>query len=745
VKRPKKKTVRKLPLKPKGKPARKKKTVDITLRRATQAAARRERTRQGQDIGKLPKCKNPARRAECMASFEKFCKTYSPEIFYLPWSKDLRKVIAKIERVVIDHDKVAVAMPRGSGKSALCRSAILWAVLSGRHSFVVLIGATAPQGSAAVEWFKKALSENRLLLEDFPEVCFPLKLLENEPRRCLGQRYKGAKTNIRWGKDQIVLPTIPGSVASGFVIAATSLEGQIRGMWHTLPDGRVVRPTLALADDPQTAESARSQGPNGQTTYRLQTINQDVQGLAGPDQQTAILVPCTVICPGDLADQILNRKQYPDFRGERTKRLYSWPTNKAMWEQYRQLREQAMQGDQPLTDATDFYRARMCKVGRKLDTQGDCGNCPHKAECMDCGAVVDWAERLDDPRNLSAVQAAMHAFYKYGASGFAAEFQNEPLANSGSDAILTADLCQMRYNGRRQYEVPLECTELVMGVDMQQSSLWYVVAAFKLDFTGFVIDYGVWPRQIRRNFTLKDVVDGNANFQTMFPGRGVEGTIQAGLEEFIGRSLATDYAKAGGGLMRLSRVLVDSGKWPGTIAAVKHKIGGAVMMLSKGVGIRAGNKPMSSYKRKKGERHDPYGHWYMPSVDGTREFPHVGVDTNYWKSFLHSSLLTAPGDPGALTLFGDDPELHGLFAAHITAETFVETEGHGRKVQEWTIKPQRPDNHWLDAGVLAAVAASIQGVTIPNRKEPPRTGIVRRKRVSIDELLARRQVQEAAS
>ena len=730
---------------PPKKPPAKKSPMDIAKRRAYQADRLREKTRQGQDIGKMPKCKNRKRRKAAMAGFGVFCKTYFPEIFYLPWSKDLLKVIAKIERVVIDHDKVAVAMPRGSGKTRLCQAAILWAVLSGRHRFVVLIGATAPQGTAAVEWFKKVLSENRLLLEDFPEVCYPLKLLENEPRRCLGQRYKGQKTNIRWGKDQIVLPTIPGSKATGSIIAATSLEGQIRGMWHTLPDGRVVRPTLALADDPQTAESARSQGPNGQTTYRLQTINQDVQGLAGPDQQTAILIPCTVICPGDLADQLLDRKKYPDYRGERTKRLYSWPTNKALWEQYRELREQALQGDQSLDEATEFYRARMCQAGRKLDEAGDCGNCAHKANCMDCGAVVDWAERLDDPRNLSAVQAAMHAFYKYGAAGFAAEFQNEPLTSDGSDAILTTEMCQMRFNGRRQHEVPLECTELTMGVDVQQSCLFYVVAGWRPDFTGHIIDYGVWPRQTRRVFTMADIVDSHANFQNKYAGRGVEAMIQAGLEEFITSALATDYVRTGGGLMRLSRILVDSGKWPGTIASVKHKVGGAVMMLSKGVGIRAGNKPMSAYKRKKGERHDPYGHWYMPSIDGTREFPHVAVDTNYWKSAIHSGLLTPPGDPGAITLFGDNPEMHALFAAHMTAETFVKTEGHGREVQEWTIRPQRPDNHWLDAGVLAAVAASVQGVTIPNRKEPPRSGIVRRKRVSIDELLARRQTMEAVA
>jgi len=62
--------------------------------------------------------------------------------------------------------------------------------------------------------------------------------------------------------------------------------------------------------------------------------------------------------------------------------------------------------------------------------------------------------------------------------------------------------------------------------------------------------------------------------------------------------------------------------------------GGAAMVLSKGVGITAGRKPMSAYRRKPGETHGH--HWYFPSIRRSGEFPHVLVDTNYWKSFVHA-------------------------------------------------------------------------------------------------------------
>ena len=71
---------------------------------------------------------------------------------------------------------------------------------------------------------------------------------------------------------------------------------------------------------------------------------------------------------------------------------------------------------------------------------------------------------------------------------------------------------------------------------------------------------------------------------------------------------------------------MDSGYLPGVVEAVEHKAGGTAMVLSKGVGITAGRKPMSAYRRKPGETHGH--HWYFPSIRRSGEFPHVLVDTN---------------------------------------------------------------------------------------------------------------------
>jgi hypothetical protein len=69
------------------------------------------------------------------------------------------------------------------------------------------------------------------------------------------------------------------------------------------------------------------------------------------------------------------------------------------------------------------------------------------------------------------------------------------------------------------------------------------------------------------------------------------------------------------------------------------------------------------------------------------------------------------GDRGCLSLFGESADQHRLLAEHLTAEYRVKTTGRGRTVDEWKLRPERGDNHWLDVLVGCAVGGSIVGVT----------------------------------
>ncbi len=88
-------------------------------------------------------------------------------------------------------------------------------------------------------------------------------------------------------------------------------------------------------------------------------------------------------------------------------------------------------------------------------------------------------------------------------------------------------------------------------------------------------------------------------------------------------------------------------------------------------------------------------------------------------------------DRSCLSLFGNHPEQHRLFAEHMTSEYRVKTEGRGRTVDEWKIRPERSDNHWLDCLVGCAVAASMQGCVLFGTDGQTQT---QRGRVSFKEL-----------
>jgi hypothetical protein len=84
-----------------------------------------------------------------------------------------------------------------------------------------------------------------------------------------------------------------------------------------------------------------------------------------------------------------------------------------------------------------------------------------------------------------------------------------------------------------------------------------------------------------------------------------------------------------------------------------------------------------------------------------------------------------------MSLFGDNPERHRLFAEHITAEYRIKTAGRGRTVDEWKLRPEASENHWLDCLVGCAVAASIQGVILFGTGQAP---VPKRPRIRLSDL-----------
>jgi len=665
-------------------------------------------SRSGRDIGEIPQPVCLQRKAQAVESLDFYLRTYFPDTFHLPWSKDHLKVIAKIEQAVLEGGLFAVAMPRGSGKTSISEAACLWAVLTGAREFVALVGSNEAQAEEMLDSLKTELETNDLLLEDFPEAVYPIRCLEGIANRCRGQLYRGRRTRIVWTRKTVVLPTIAASPASGAIIRVAGLTGRIRGMKFKRPDGRSARPSLVVVDDPQTDESARSPS---QCATRERLLSGAVLGLAGPGKKIAGIMPSTVIRPGDVADRLLDRKKHPEWQGERTKMVYSFPTNEKLWARYAERLAESLRSGRGIQPATEFYR--------------------ENRQAMDEGAVVAWPQRYNADE-ISGLQHAMNLRLQ-DERAFFAEYQNEPLADDpGEEEPLTAEAIARRLGGHARRQVPTASNHLTMFVDVHDKLLYWLVAAWGERFDGQVIDYGTYPDQKRAYFTLRDARVSLAHKR---PGAGKEAAILAGLTATVDRLNAQDWIRADGAVMKIGLALIDSGYLPGVIyQAIRTSAHAAVLMPSKGFGVKAANKPFSEYQRHAGDRLGHY--WRIPSVRGTRELRTVHIDTNFWKSFLHARLAVPPGDKGALLLFGKRADRHRLLADHLTSEFRVRTEARGHVVDEWQQRPERPDNHWFDCLVGCAVAASMLGCTLPGTQAtqgPPR------KRIRLSELQQRRR------
>lgn len=663
-------------------------------------AAHKERTRErqlaqslkGRDIGELPEVKNPRRRSRCKRNLRAFCEQYFPQTFHLGWSADHLKVIKKIETVVLEGGLFAIAMPRGSGKTSLCEAATLWALVYGHQLFVALVGPDEDHAKDRVKNLKTELESNDRLLDDFPAICYPIRCLDGIQQRRL--IYHGKIVRVEFTAKRLILPDIPESPAAGAVVATAGITGQIRGLNLKRQDGTTLRPSLALIDDPQTDESAHSPS---QCAQRERVINGAILGLAGPGQRIAAIMPCTVVRADDLADRILDSSKNPQWQSERTKMVYAWPTNQKLWDRYTELwQEGSPNGD--ISAATSFYRKNR--------------------KAMDAGAEVAWSDRKADGE-LSALQHAINLRLARKDHAFFAEYQNEPLPEDEiDDTLLTADQIVQKLNGHKRGEIPLPCTRLTAFIDVQQKVLFHLVTAWEDDFTGYVIDYGSEPDQQTEYFALRDV---RRTLARAAPTAGFEGSIYAGLERLTDALLGREWRRDDGTAMKIDRCLIDANWGRSTRLVFKFcrqsKFAGLVIP-SHGRYVGASSVPIDQYPRKPGER---YGlNWLIP-LPKNRQVRHVGYDTNYWKSFVHARLAVAMGDRGGLTLYGRNPERHRLLAEHLTAEYSVRTEGRGRTVDEWKAKPNQPDNHWLDCLVGAAVAASMEGVGLPELDQPRRS------------------------
>jgi hypothetical protein len=646
--------------------------------RERMAARAAELSESGRDIGELPAVVNADRKAECAASFQLFCEEYFPATFRLEWSPDHLKVIAAIEAAVTKGGLFAFAMPRGSGKTSLVETAALWSIVYGHHDFIAIIGADEEHARTMLESIKVECEVNEALLDDFPEVVYPIVALEKIHQRAGGQLYRGKPTNIQWTANEVQFPTVDGSKASGGIIRVAGITGRIRGMSAKRAcDSRKVRPSLVLIDDPQTDESAASPS---QVATREAVLKGAILGLAGPGSKISGLCTVTVVKPDDLADRLLDRSQHPSWQGERTKLIYSWPTADDLWSQYAEMRREGQRTGRGTSGADDFYQQ-------------------HQTE-MDAGAVVAWEARKNEDE-LSAVQHAWNLRIDRGESAFAAEFQNEPVLQATEVGRMQKKELAARIINVPGGVVPIGCDQLTAFVDVQEKVLFWLVAAWNESFGGSIVAYGCYPEQSSAFF---EAAHAKRTLALAAKGAGFEASLNAGLEKLSIDLMSREWLREDGTAIRIRQLLIDAnwGQSTQTIRTFARRSQFAASILpSHGRGIGASGQPLADKQKGRG---DKLGlNWRIGQISAGQRS--VIYDTNFWKTFVAARLRLALGDPESISMNKGE---HDLLIEHFTAEYPVRTEARGRVVDEWKMGGR--DNHWWDCMVGAAVAASIAGV-----------------------------------
>lgn len=606
------------------------------------------------------------------------------------------KPFGKVHIDSIEHDqntivaggRICKAEPRGFGKTTRTCNASLWGALYGYRRMIPVFSANLEKSKSQImaRW-KSELFSNDFLFWMFPELIWPLRALENKPQRCASQTFNGVPTHVQWTADRIVFPYVPGIPGSGSALIALPLKS-CRGATHTTPENEILRPDLVVFDDVQKDEDA----DNPNTIRKLEDlIDHTALMLGGHSQTMSAIMNCTVRKPDDLSESYLKRT---GWRRVRYKMLETPATNENLWlESYAEIRNNF---DPESPESADEAKASSLKF--YIDNRAE----------MDAGASAnwEWAYAWNDTNltEISAIQHAYNILIDLGESVFASECQNQPLASAEMARLLPAKEICRKQHGEKRGVIPKAAEKLVVFVDCQQNVLAWEVMASSTELQAGVVRYGFWPEQKQRYVERKKA---SPDFDALYPGQQIEAQLYAALNDFFGWLLQQEWKTADGTPMQFDLALVDSGAWTKTVNLFvdnhKHQI---KIMPSQGVGVRASDTPFSQRRKVTGETH---GHHFIIKRSREERTKYVMMDVNFWKTKLHELLRAGIGSASYLSLYSASPEEHLMFADHLRAEFPTQTEGRGRKLDEWEILPHRPENEFLDCSVGCLVALSICG------------------------------------
>jgi hypothetical protein len=647
---------------------------------------------------------NLIRRRRCSKNPAAFLRTYFPDIYFMPFSANQEEMLSVLRRhIETGGGQQAIAAERGGGKTTIAKGMIVWGLVNGLIRWVPWIEANFEMAMESIEDIKSFFEDphgSDYFRDDYPEIVDPIRALEGESRRCRLQTFGGKRTKIDWGPRRIILPTVlpeqtPKKLgAAGGIVQAFGAEKPLRGLVRG-----AIRPDLVLINDVETEETAKSRV---MTESIQKNIEKAAKGLGGPVRAISLVILCTIIRRGCLADRFTDRDLYPQWNGIRQKMLAAPPARADLWDQYLQLRKQ----DQRKGSRKSEKRVRKGSRRRPAKPRPSMATAFYRKNRreMDRKAVVSNRYRFYKPQELSALQHCYNLIADMGQTNFECEYQNNPPIELVESEVIQPDRIADKLSGTPRGTIPAETDKVTAMVDVHDQRLFWSVVAWRVGFCGSVVDYGV------------DAV------YSPVPGTMESAERNAAVDLAILEGLRGVRAKIDGYSPHL--VLVDSGYRTDTIIDFCRQATG--WMPSKG-----GTGKTGTYQTPKpGGNVLRIGQGFHLSWLPDRGSRLVVFSPDFGKKRVQEGfLITHPQAEGSISLFGTEASVHRTIAEHITAEAW-----NIEKMRYETIAG-KPQNHWLDCMVGAYFAAAFLGVTVrptaPQRPKVKLSDLQRRKRHGI--------------
>jgi len=230
--------------------------------------------------------------------------------------------------------------------------------------------------------------------------------------------------------------------------------------------------------------------------------------------------------------------------------------------------------------------------------------------------------------------------------------------------------------------VPDDATFITVGMDQGKRLCHWVAFAWRNGVTPHIIDYG-------RQEVASDEIEE-------------EKALLLAMRDFRDTVLKQGW-KTSNGTMTSSLSFFDRGWLPGVVTKFCEESENC--FPSFGLGVRRFGG-LAGEKRDTGTIVKAVKDGYMLVTMPTCRKPVIEVNSDHWKSWIHSRLNVKTTESGALTLYQSPPHEHLWICKHFVAEKKEEEFVAGKGLVTRWVAINR-NNHGLDAAALAACAGQV--------------------------------------